>query len=482
MTMLGADVLYLTVRELGQRLRSGQFTSVALTESYLERSHRLGPELRAYVTITDKLALEQAKRADDELRAGHDRGPLHGIPYAAKDLVAVPDYPTTWGAKPYANRVIDSTATIIARLDRAGAVLVGKAAMIELAGGLGYRTPAASFTGAAINPWNKNYWTCGSSSGPGAIVAAAMAAFAIGSETNGSILCPSSSCGVAGLRPTYGRVSRHGAMALAYTMDKLGPLARSANDLALVMAGVAGHDPRDPTSLPETQARFVASSVETRMRRPLRIGWLSQPWRSSTPEIAAAVSKAMGVMRKNGATVAEIDLPSGPWEQTGSVTVEAEASTAFENLIRSGKVAELADPSDRIGGYVRQEVRASDYLRAQRVRRILERKMRDLYRQFDVIAAPGTGGTAPPLHPNPEEENRRRRSFTERPAGRSSPTTVGNLCGLPAVAVPCGFSSKEGLPIGLQFMGPALGETAVLAAAALYQRHTDWHKRRPPIS
>ena len=184
------------------------------------------------------------------------------------------------------------------------------------------------------------------------------------------------------------------------------------------MAAVSGHDPNDPTSLPQAQARFVASSVDARLQKPLSIGWLSQPWRSSTPEIAAAISKAMDVMRKNGATVEEIDLPSGPWEQTGTLTVEAEASTSFENLIRSGKVAELADPNDRIGGYVREEVRASDSLRAQRVRRILERKMRDLYRRFDVIAAPGTGGTAPPLHSQPEEERRRRRSFTESPPCR----------------------------------------------------------------
>ncbi len=479
--MPGEEILYLDVRELGERLRTGKLTSVALTESYLQRSHKLGPELHAYVTITGKLALEQARKADEELRAGHDRGPLHGIPYAAKDLVAVPDYPTTWGAKPYAHRVINATATVIRRLEKAGAVLIGKAAMIELAGGLGYRSPAASFTGAAINPWNKNYWTCGSSSGPGAIVAAAMAAFAIGSETNGSILCPSSSCGVAGLRPTYGRVSRHGAMALAYTMDKLGPLARSAGDIGLILAAISGHDPNDPTSLPQAQARFLASSVERRMRKPLRIGWLSQPWRSDTAEVAAAISKAMDVMRKHGATVEETDLPEGPWEQTGGVTVQAEAATAFANLIRSGKVAELADPNDRIGGYVREEVRAADYLRAQRVRRILEKKMRELYSKFDVIAAPGTGGTAPPLHPHPEEEHRRRRAFAKRPPERSSPTTVGNLCGLPAIAVPCGFSRKEGLPIGLQFMGPALGESSVLATAVLYQRHTDWHKRRPPI-
>lgn len=470
------ETLFLTVRELSEKIRARQISPVELTEQYLARSRQLGPRYHAYVTLTEELARKQARQAEQEIRAGRYRGPLHGIPYAAKDLVAVPGYPTTWGAKPYAQRVLNQTAAVIERLNRAGAILIGKAAMIELAGGLGYRTPGASFTGAARNPWNLDHWTCGSSSGSGAIVAAALAAFALGSETNGSILCPSASCGIAGLRPTYGRVSRYGAMALAYTMDKLGPMARSAEDLGLILEALAGHDPRDPGSLPAGQAEFRAATVRARLARPLRLGWLSQPWRYQNDEVAQAVRAAVEVLRRSGAHIEETDLPTGPWEEIASVTIGAESATAFEDLIESGQVAELADAADRIGGYVRQQITAADYLRAQRARRILQQKMAALFDRYDALVAPTTGGTAPPLHP-PEAQRPRQRPARE--PGRSSPTTVGNLCGLPAVSVPCGFNA-QGLPIGIQFLGPPLGEDVVLAAAVLYQQQTSWHRRHPP--
>ena len=217
--MLGDDVLYLTVRELGDRIRTKQISPVELTESYLARSEKLDPQLHAYVTFTRDLALAQARQAETEIAAGNYRGPLHGIPYAAKDLLAVKGYKTTWGARPFRDQAFDYNATVIEKLNAAGAVLIGKAAMIELAGGMGYRYASASLTGATRNPWNANCWTCGSSSGSGAITAAALAAFAIGTETWGSIVCPSAFCGISGLRPTFGRVSRHGAMALAYSLD-----------------------------------------------------------------------------------------------------------------------------------------------------------------------------------------------------------------------------------------------------------------------
>ncbi len=474
--MAADDVAFLTVSELAQRIRTRRLSPVELTRLYLDRSRNLGPRFNAYVTLTEPLALAQAERAEREIRAGHYRGPLHGIPYAAKDLVAVPGYPTTWGAKPYAQRVLNQTAAVIERLEHAGAILIGKAAMIELAGGLGYRTPQASFTGAARNPWNLDRWTCGSSSGSGAVVAAALAAFALGSETNGSILCPSSSCGISGLRPTFGRVSRYGAMALAYSMDKLGPMARSAEDLALILEALAGHDPRDAGSLPPGRAEFHAAAVEARLRKPLRMGWLSQPWRAQNEDVRHAVQAAVELLQRVGARVEETDLPPGPWEDVGAVTIGAEAATAFEDLIESGQVAELADAADRVGGYVRQQIPAADYLRAQRARRILQKKMAELFERYDVLVAPATGSPAPPLHP-PEQRPEQRRP--ERVPGRSSPTTVGNLCGLPGVSVPCGFTS-DGLPVGIQFVGPPLGDDAVLAAAVLYQRHTDWHRRRPP--
>ncbi|HEX2712452.1 MAG TPA: amidase, partial [Candidatus Acidoferrales bacterium] len=252
--MLGEDVLYLPVRELGKRIWSRALSPVELTESYLARSERVGPRLNAYATLTRELALEQARAMEREIAGGHYRSLLHGVPYAAKDLLAVKGYPTTWGARPLAQQKFDFDATVITRLKRAGAVLIGKAAMIELAGGMGYRFASASLTGAAKNPWNETCWTCGSSSGSGGIVAAALAAFAIGTETWGSIVCPSAYCGVTGLRPTFGRVSRYGAMALSYSMDKIGPMARTADDCALVLSAIAGHDSKDRSSLSPAEA------------------------------------------------------------------------------------------------------------------------------------------------------------------------------------------------------------------------------------
>src|SRR6266850_4185714 len=213
--MPGEEIYYLSVSELAKRIEAKTLSPVDLTQAYLDRSQKLGPRLNAYVRLTPEIALGQAKAAEKEIQRGHYRGPLHGIPYAAKDLLAVKGLPTTWGAKPYANQVFDCNATVIEHLNRVGAVMIGKAAMIELAGGMGYRFASASLQGEAKNPWNPTCWTCGSSSGSGAIVAAGLAAFAIGSETWGSIICPSAFCGISGLRPTYGRVSRYGAMALS---------------------------------------------------------------------------------------------------------------------------------------------------------------------------------------------------------------------------------------------------------------------------
>jgi len=222
--LLKESILFASVGELAKQIQSKQLSPVELTESYLARSEKLGPKLNAYARLTPTLALEQAQIAEKEIRKGHYRGPLHGIPYAAKDLLAVKGIPTTWGAKPFADQVFDYNAAVIDHLKNVGAILLGKAAMIELAGGLGYMYASASLQGEARNPWNTDCWTCGSSSGSGAIVSAGLAAFAIGTETWGSIVCPSAFCGVSGFRPTYGRVSRHGAMALAYSMDKIGPI------------------------------------------------------------------------------------------------------------------------------------------------------------------------------------------------------------------------------------------------------------------
>src|SRR5947208_8591288 len=268
--MLAEDVLYKTVAELAKMLRARQVSPVELTRAYLARIERLNPKLSAFATVTADLALGQAREAEREIAAGKDRGPLHGIPYGVKDLVATKGTRTTWGAKPYEDQVFDRDAAIVRRLESAGAVLLGKLAMIELAGGLGYSKGESSLQGAAHNPWGLDRWTCGSSSGSGAAVAAGLVPFAIGSETWGSIICPSSFCGVSGLRPTFGRVSRQGAMALSWTLDKLGPMARSARDCELVLGRIQGHDPDDPYSAAEKPAApSDPAAVKT-----MRIGYL----------------------------------------------------------------------------------------------------------------------------------------------------------------------------------------------------------------
>jgi len=260
-------VFFLPVRELATRLRARKLTSHDLTAGCLERLERLGSKYNAVVTLMRDSALEEARAADREIAAGKHRGPLHGIPYGVKDLLATKGVPTTWGAAPYRDQVFDEDATVVERLRAAGAVLVAKLAMVELAGGMGYNHANASFTGPGLSPWNTKFWSGGSSSGPGAAVAAGLVPFAIGSETSGSILTPSAYCGVTGLRPTYGRVSRHGAMALCWTLDKLGPMARGADDCALVLAAMAGKDPRDESTASETFTWSAAPARPARARR-----------------------------------------------------------------------------------------------------------------------------------------------------------------------------------------------------------------------
>jgi aspartyl-tRNA(Asn)/glutamyl-tRNA(Gln) amidotransferase subunit A len=466
--MLGEDVLYMPVRELGKRIQSKQISPVELTESYLERSDRLGPKLNAYVTITRELALQQARAAEKEIAAGKYRGPLHGIPYAAKDLLAVKGYPTTWGAKPYANQTFDYNATVIERLNDAGAVLIGKAAMIELAGGMNYRFASASLTGAAKNPWNEGCWTCGSSSGSGAIVAGALAAFAIGTETWGSIICPSAYCGISGLRPTFGRVSRYGAMALAYSLDKIGPMGRTADDCAMVLSAIAGHDPLDRSSLPPAEASYSFSATET---SPLKIGALTNAWDKPDAEIKAAVDAAIGVLKQHGANITDAKLPDGPYEAAAGLIVGVEGAAAFRTLIESGKVAELADPLGQIGGYINEQLSALDYMRALQIRGIFQKKANAMFDDVDVLVAASLPVAATTLETNLETDL----TFSDPLGG------IGNLCGLPALSVPCGFTSKT-LPIGIQFIGRVRNDRAVVAAASLFQRNTDWHTRRPPLA
>ncbi len=483
--MLGEDILYLPIRELGARIRRRAISPVELAESYLDRSRQLGPKFNAYVTLTEERAMAQARAAEKEIAAGHYRGPLHGIPYAAKDLVAVKGYPTTWGAPPFAERRFDFDATVIERLDRAGAVLIGKAAMIELAGGLGYSDGNASLTGPARNPWNTDCWTCGSSSGSGAIVSAGLAPWAIGSDTRGSIICPTTWCGISGMRPSFGRVSRHGAMAIAWSMDKLGPMARTADCCGLALAAMAGHDPKDHDSLPPSLAEFVYAPEAA--EKPLRIGRLTNAWGRVDPALQAAIDDGLKMLEKAGAKVADAQVPEGPFEDAAELTILMEAASAFQNLIQSGDCAKLKDPLGQVNGYPSEEMTATDYLQVQRVRKVLQQRIDRLFDDFDVIAAAGSSSTAQRLVRGPRPANPQPQQRPATPAeervdnSQRAPDGISSLCGLPALSVPCGFSS-DNLPYGLQFLARATNDHAVIAAARKFQSLTDWHKKRPAIS
>ncbi|HEV1994734.1 MAG TPA: amidase [Candidatus Acidoferrum sp.] len=469
--MVGEEILYLPLSDLAKRIQAKKLSPVELTESYLARCEKLNSRFNAYAKLVPDFALEQARKAEKEIHGGHYRGPLHGVPYAAKDLLSVNGFPTTWGAKPYANQSFRSDATVIEHLNRAGAVLLGKAAMIELAGGMGYRFASASLTGPAKNPWNPEYWTCGSSSGSGAIMAAGLAAFAIGTETWGSIICPSGFCGVSGLRPTYGRVSRFGAMALSYSMDKIGPICRSAEDCARVFAVIAGHDPKDRSTLPLDLAAFTYSPATEPRKGALRLGRVVNAWRTLEPGVAKCLAEAERVLRKRFPGLKDAELPEGPFEAAGNVIISVEGASAFGDLIRSGRVADLTDPLGQIAGYVNETISASDYVTALRVRENLQKKMADLFDSFDVLVTASMPVAACKLDTNLETGL----DFPDPLGG------IGNLCGLPALAVPCGFN-EIGLPVGLQFITRAGNDLAVIQVARAYQLLTGWHLKHPKIN
>ncbi len=469
-----AALAFASVRELGRLLRARQVSARELCASSLERLEIFGPRLGALVTLTRDLAHEQAARADDELRAGHDRGPLHGIPYGAKDLLATRGIPTTWGAEPYREQVFDHDATVITRLREAGAVLVAKLAMVELAGGMGYDNPDASFTGPGRTPWNPDYWSGGSSSGSGAAVAAGLVPFAIGSETSGSILTPAAFCGLTGLRPTYGLVSRHGAMALSWTLDKLGPLARSADDAALVLQAIAGADARDASTTGDTFAWGEPAPLPTRPR----IGVVRHATASAIPAVRDAFEASLLVLRRFAEVDPDVPFPDFPWGPAVSTIVDAEGASAFRDLIESGGTRRLRSKSDRTGGYVGLMTLAVDYLDALRARGPMRTALDELLARYDALVLPTRSGVAPPIGYDFDQPPQPAPS--PAPDAPRTPAVVpaGNLCGLPAVAVPNGFG-PHGLPTSLEFLGRAFSERTLLGLAHAFQQASDWHTRQP---
>ena len=462
------SVAFRTIRELAADIRAAKVSPVALAEDALQRLDTIGRKLNAVVTLTRERALTQARRAEQELRAGRDRGPLHGIPYGAKDLLATSGgIPTTWGAAPFKDRCFDYDASVIERLEQAGAVLVAKLAMVEFAGGMGYRQPNASFTGPGISPWAPDAWSGGSSSGSGSAVGAGCVPFAIGSETWGSILGPSTYCNITGLRPTYGRVSRHGAMALCWTLDKLGPMALTADDCGLVLDAIAGADPRDATTS-NRPYRYDSTDRGHRFRFAIVKGTVE----ATEPDVRDVLEPILDLLGEIG-SFEEITLPDRPYESMARVILWSEGASAFERLIESGMIAGLTAPEDRITAYARDVILAKDYLRALRLRGIVAREIDGVLSRFDAIVGPSRATAGP------------RRGAEFRSAIRGNfPDVLGALgaaAGLPAVGVPCG-RTRDGMPVGLQLMGRAWEENTILAAARAWQAHTPHHRERPPLA
>jgi len=477
--VIGEDVLFSSVREIGAQLRARKFSAVELAELSLRRLETLGPALGALVSVTRERAMSEAHRANQELFAGKDRGPLHGIPYGLKDLVATKGIPTSWGAAPLREQVFDDDATVVTRLEQAGAVLVAKLAMVELAGGMGYNNPDASFTGPGRTPWNTAYWSGGSSSGSAAAVAAGLVSFAIGSETSGSILTPAAFCGVTGLRPSYGLVSRHGAMALAWTLDTLGPLARSVDDCAIVLGAIAGADPNDPTT---TGDGFRHRPPTARPGRRFRIGVIRNATLGTDADVESGFKQALALLREVADVDEDVAFPDLPYAEAVRLIVSAEGASALRELIESGRVKQLQDRADRVRGFAHLLTPAVDYIDAMRARVAMRSELDALLSRYDALVAPTRTRLAPkvgqdfdaptPGSPPPPEP---------QPGAPRPPATIpaGNLAGLPALALPMGFG-RDGLPASLQLLGRAFSETTLVALGTAYQQMTDWHRKRPP--
>jgi aspartyl-tRNA(Asn)/glutamyl-tRNA(Gln) amidotransferase subunit A len=473
MAIGGDDVFFATITDLTQRLRAKEFSAVELTRTFCDRLESLGPRHNALALSMKEQAIRKAHAADDELKRGRYRA-LQGIPYGVKDLIAVKGHPTTWGAKPYAGQVFDEDAHVVEKLDKSGAVLIGKLAMIQLAGG-GYKSAGASLTGPCLNPWDRTRWAGGSSSGPGAATSSGMVTFSLGTETNGSIVTPSAFCGVTGLRPTYGLVSRRGVMAASWTLDKVGPMCRSAEDCALVLQVIAGSDPQDPGSAGKG---FNYAPQFARKPHELTVGYAPVDFDEWVdPSARPAFQAALEAVKSLGVRLKEIEIPDFPYAAVVETVQRAERVSIFEDLIRSGKVDQLADKAQIAWLKESMNLTALDYLRAQRIRSLIQDAFRSLFVDVDLILAPSRTNVAPKIAEpidaaasrNPEPKSR----------GNQGLVPAGNLAGLPAISLPCGFAGN--LPVGISFVGRPWYENQLIGIGSLFQSQTDWHRRRPPV-
>jgi aspartyl-tRNA(Asn)/glutamyl-tRNA(Gln) amidotransferase subunit A len=465
--MTATGLAFATISEVAAALRKRQVSPVELTRDSLARIEAVDATVHSFITVTADLALEQAKRAEQELAAGRDLGPLHGIPVAVKDLYATKGIRTTAHSKVLLDWIPAADARAIVQLRNAGSVLLGKLAMSEFASG----TPdyEATFP-APRNPWDLERRTGGSSTGSGAALAAGLCHGALGSDTGGSIRSPAALCGIVGLKPTYGRVSRAGVVPLSWSLDHAGPMARTVADCALLLQAIAGHDPADPASANVAVPDFSAEL--DRGVKGLRVG-VPRAWceegTGTSPEVMAAFDAALTVLESLGAKV--VDLDAAPFlagRAANRVILISEAYAYHEETLhnRPQDMGKEARNSFREGAFVT----AAGYLHAQQARGLIAYQLGKVLMDVDVIASPASPQVAERFDEFNPEDRYRLPSFTE----------VYNLTGQPALSLPCGFS-PSGLPIGLQIAGRPFDEGTVFRVAAAYEAATDWHQRHPDL-
>ncbi len=442
------EVAFWPVARLSPLIRSGQVSSVDLTTMYLNRLKKYGPRLECTITLTEELAMKQARRADEELAKGSYRGPLHGIPWGAKDLLATRGYKTTWGAMPYKDQSIDLDATVVQKLDKAGAVLIGKLTLGALAMG------DVWYGGKTKNPWNPEEGSSGSSAGPGAATAAGLVGFSIGTETLGSIVSPSTRNGVTGLRPTYGRVSRYGAMALSWSMDKIGSMCRSVEDCALVFDAIHGPDDQDAT-LVDLPFNWDAQ----RDISELRIGYYKSAFEAKRGNNAVWKKNddaSLALLQDMGLDLIPIELPDEIDLRSIRFVLGVEAAAAFDELTRNNRDDLLVRQNKGAWPNTFRKARmipAVEYIQAHRVRTLVMRQMAEVMEQIDVFITPSYGGNN---------------------------LLLTNLTGHPAVCLPNGFK-ESGSPTSISFVGQLYGEADMLAVARVYQEATDFHLQHPVL-
>ncbi len=467
------DLHFRDIAEMASMVRRKEVSPVELTQAHLDRVDALNPRLAAFITVTSEKALASARKAERELRSGDDKGPLHGIPIGVKDLVFTKGIRTTGGSRATADYVPNEDATVVRRLAGAGAVPLGKLNLSEFGMGGTIDHPF----GTPCNPWNTDHSPGSSSSGSGAAVAAGLCAGALGSDTGGSVRGPASFCGIVGIRPTFGRVSRHGAFPMSWTMDTIGPMTRTVEGCAIMLRAIAGRDPRDPATSDAPVPDYVASIDDG--LNGLRIGLPREmfDFEGLDGEMRDAVTAAAGVLEAQGASVEEVSLPTSAYSGAVLVAiVDVDAASVHAERLRARP--EEYDWNSRTRLEMGSLVPATAYLRAQKARAVIRRELLDALEALDVIIMPTISGPAPPntiATGKPEGYYQGKLDI-----GRRRYISPASLGGLPSLAVPCGFS-ESGLPLGMQIMGRPFDEALLFRVGRAYERSTQWHDMHPPL-